>query len=345
MASNQFDQRILELVNQERTAAGKNPLQLNNQLDQAANLHNDKMAQADNMSHNLPGEASLGDRISDTGYDWRRVGENIAVGQQTPEQVMDGWMNSPGHRKNILNSEFTDIGVGYGEDNTGPYWTQVFGKGDSSSAPANLPEPAPEQLDEVDEPQNDFQEQPVDEVENPEPTPEQPVDEIDEPKDNSEEQPVDEVDNPNSNPDSQPVEEGDNYDEMVLGLFNAERAAAGIDLLEINSQLDQSADLHTNEMVQADKLSHQLPGEASFADRVSETGYEWRGLGQNIAGGFKDPEALVDALMDNSNARANILNPKYTHLGSGYAEASDNITGDTDIYWTQVLGMDTSSVS
>ena len=135
MASNEFDQNILKLVNIERTTRGLDPLSIDRQLDQAANLHNDEMVRADMMSHQLPGEASLGDRVRATGYSWTRVGENIAAGYTTPEAVVEAWMNSTGHKENILNPEFTHIGIGYefAPDNNNAlndfdvYWTQVFG--------------------------------------------------------------------------------------------------------------------------------------------------------------------------------------------------------------------------
>ena len=140
MASNQFDLEILELVNYERTSRGLDPLEIDEQLDQAANLHTDEMIQADRMSHQLSGEASLGDRVTATGYEWSYVGENIAAGYVTPESVVEGWMGSDGHRENILDSGFTHIGIGYGaalddrpysQGNTygkdyDTYWTQVF---------------------------------------------------------------------------------------------------------------------------------------------------------------------------------------------------------------------------
>ncbi|GAK00173.1 transporter [Geomicrobium sp. JCM 19055] len=62
--------------------------------------------------------------MSEFGIEYMRAAENIAMGQQTSEQVMDGWMNSDGHRQNILDPELTHIGVGYEED--GNYWTQMF---------------------------------------------------------------------------------------------------------------------------------------------------------------------------------------------------------------------------
>ncbi len=135
MASNEFDQKILELVNNERAKEGLDPLSIDSQLDQAANFHNDEMVRADTMSHQLPGEANLGERVSATGYSWTRVAENVAAGYTTPEAVVEGWMNSPGHRENILNPEFIHIGIGYeyAPDNNNAlndydvYWTQVFG--------------------------------------------------------------------------------------------------------------------------------------------------------------------------------------------------------------------------
>ncbi len=134
MASDQFDLRILELVNIERTKRELDPLSIDNQLDQAANFHNDEMVRADMMSHQLPGEADLGERVSATGYSWTRVAENIAAGNTTPEAVVEGWMNSPGHKENILNPEFIHIGIGYeyapdennAFDDYDVYWTQVF---------------------------------------------------------------------------------------------------------------------------------------------------------------------------------------------------------------------------
>ncbi|MBM0239775.1 CAP domain-containing protein [Micromonospora sp. ATA32] len=70
--------------------------------------------------------ADAGDRAGPGGYAWRSYGENVAWNQKTPAAVMDAWMNSPGHRANILNCGFTEIGVGIATSN-GPYWTQDFG--------------------------------------------------------------------------------------------------------------------------------------------------------------------------------------------------------------------------
>ena len=130
----QFIDRVLELVNQARSEEGLAPLTLNEQLNIAADSHSQSMAVNDFFSHQDPTDnSSGGDRIEETGYEWSFWGENVAAGYSTPEQVVDGWLNSPGHRANILNENFTEIGIGYEflEDDTGNinynhYWTQVF---------------------------------------------------------------------------------------------------------------------------------------------------------------------------------------------------------------------------
>lgn len=117
-------QRVLELSNAERSRAGAPALSLHPQLMAAAQHHTNLMAQHNQMTHQLPGEPGLGDRISQAGYRWGGVAENVAQGQSSPEQVVSTWMNSPGHRKNLLNPEHQHLGVGYVNN----FWTQKFAK-------------------------------------------------------------------------------------------------------------------------------------------------------------------------------------------------------------------------
>ncbi|MFE5793281.1 CAP domain-containing protein [Streptomyces sp. NPDC056503] len=118
--------QVLSLVNAERAKAGCGPLTANATLARAAQGHSDDMAARDFFDHTNPDGADPGDRVTAAGYPWSTYGENIAMGQRTPEQVMEAWMNSPGHRANILNCDFKELGVGV-HDEGGPYWTQVFG--------------------------------------------------------------------------------------------------------------------------------------------------------------------------------------------------------------------------
>lgn len=117
--------RILELVNAERGKVGCSALTLNATLTKAAQAHSQDMAAHQNMSHTGSDGSAPGDRITSAGYAWSSYGENVAYGYSTAEQVMAGWMSSPGHRANILNCAFKEIGVGLAQP--GSYWTQDFG--------------------------------------------------------------------------------------------------------------------------------------------------------------------------------------------------------------------------
>jgi uncharacterized protein YkwD len=118
---------VLRLVNVERDKAGCKALSSESHLVAAAQKHTDLQADQNTMSHQLPGEASMGDRVTAAGYKWRGLGENVAAGYTSAASVMDGWMNSPGHKANILNCNFEEIGVGLAKSSSGTqYWTQVF---------------------------------------------------------------------------------------------------------------------------------------------------------------------------------------------------------------------------
>ncbi|MEU6548985.1 sigma-70 family RNA polymerase sigma factor [Streptomyces sp. NPDC046915] len=119
--------QVVALVNKERAAAGCGPLTEDPQLENAAQRHSDDMAARNFFDHTNPDGADPGQRITAAGYRWSTYGENIAKGQQTAQAVMDSWMNSPGHRANILNCSFKDIGVGVHKGSGGPWWTQDFG--------------------------------------------------------------------------------------------------------------------------------------------------------------------------------------------------------------------------
>ncbi|MEV7687809.1 CAP domain-containing protein [Streptomyces bungoensis] len=117
--------RVVELVNAERSKVGCSALTLNATLTKVAQAHSDDMAAHQNMSHTGSDGSSPGDRLTSAGYAWSSYGENVAYGYATPEDVMAGWMASPGHRENILNCSFKEIGVGLAQPNS--YWTQDFG--------------------------------------------------------------------------------------------------------------------------------------------------------------------------------------------------------------------------
>ncbi|MFL4951842.1 CAP domain-containing protein [Streptomyces sp. MMS24-I31] len=118
---------IVRLVNAERRSAGCQPLKPNAVLSKAAQRHSDDMRARHFFSHTNPDGAGPAERITAAGYHWMSYAENIAFGQPDPASVMRTWMNSTGHRDNILNCGLKDIGVGVTSGQGGPWWTQDFG--------------------------------------------------------------------------------------------------------------------------------------------------------------------------------------------------------------------------
>ncbi|KGR76914.1 CAP domain-containing protein [Ureibacillus sinduriensis] len=119
-----FETEVVELTNAERAKNGLAPLQAYEPLMKVAGAKSQDMAANNYFSHTSPTYGSPFDQIKASGITYRAAGENIAQGQRTPEEVVQAWMNSEGHRANILNTSYTHIGVGYVED--GNYWTQQF---------------------------------------------------------------------------------------------------------------------------------------------------------------------------------------------------------------------------
>ncbi|MFD0273200.1 CAP domain-containing protein [Kitasatospora sp. NPDC127111] len=122
----QYAQQVVDLVNAERSKAGCGPLTADSKLAAAAQGHSEDMANRNYFDHASPEGFHADHRIEAVGYRWSSWGENIARGQKDPAAVMDAWMNSPGHRANILNCSFKEIGVGVRTGSGGPWWTQVF---------------------------------------------------------------------------------------------------------------------------------------------------------------------------------------------------------------------------
>jgi hypothetical protein len=137
VAQADFESEVIELVNVEREACNCNlhPLSYNQELTVAARLHSQDMGDRNYFLHATPDGTPDGipfyERIVDAGYHYRNCGENIAAGLATPAAVVDGWMKSDGHRANILNPDYCDIGVGYAAVDGSDfyhYWTQDFGR-------------------------------------------------------------------------------------------------------------------------------------------------------------------------------------------------------------------------
>lgn len=119
-----IEQEVIRLVNVERANAGLPALKYDWELARVAEHKSQDMADKNYFSHTSPTYGSPFNMMKNYGINYRSAGENIAQGQKTAAQVVDAWMNSEGHRANILNKNYTHIGVGYVAD--GNYWTQMF---------------------------------------------------------------------------------------------------------------------------------------------------------------------------------------------------------------------------
>lgn len=134
---------VLQLVNLERSRVGLGALSYNAGLEAQADAYACELITYDYFDHVNPDTGStLADRSTDYGYDYWIVGENLAAGQRTPIEVVQAWMDSPGHRENILNASFTELGIGIKVGGKyGTYWVQEFGRPRDAGRPA--PQVAP----------------------------------------------------------------------------------------------------------------------------------------------------------------------------------------------------------
>lgn len=121
---------MVSLTNAERSQAGLAPFTASPRLMQAAQIHADQMVTLGQLAHVLSGAKYPNpvDRLTAVGYQWQAWAENVAYGQASPASALSAWMNSSGHRANILDAGLTELGTGYARDAEGrPYYVQVFG--------------------------------------------------------------------------------------------------------------------------------------------------------------------------------------------------------------------------
>jgi uncharacterized protein YkwD len=134
------DRALLNRVNEARSQPRQcgdqdfdaaEPLSWNCKLEDAARAHSEAMAELEFFSHTGPEGDQTGERLNARGYSWSAVGENIASGQNSVDQVVDGWLSSPGHCANIMSADFTEMGAAKIEapgSQYSPFWTQVFAR-------------------------------------------------------------------------------------------------------------------------------------------------------------------------------------------------------------------------
>lgn len=120
-----YTQQVVDLVNTERAKEGLAPLTIDPSVEKAATVRANEIQSK--FDHTRPNGSSFSSALKEQGVNYRGAGENIAWGQRTPEEVVTAWMNSAGHRANIMNKSFTHIGVGNTQNGSGTqYWVQLF---------------------------------------------------------------------------------------------------------------------------------------------------------------------------------------------------------------------------
>ncbi|MEQ9490471.1 MAG: CAP domain-containing protein [Alphaproteobacteria bacterium] len=134
-ANRNWRQMVLEEVNRFRARYALRPLRLNGQLNRAAQAHADDMAARDFFAHETPEGRSPAQRARAAGYRYRKILENLAAGQPSPKEAVEGWKNSPGHRKAMLDRDITEAGIGYrfqpndnGAIRSSHYWAMSMGR-------------------------------------------------------------------------------------------------------------------------------------------------------------------------------------------------------------------------
>jgi uncharacterized YkwD family protein len=125
--ANAYEKEVIRLTNVERKKAGLPALTANAQASKVARMKSQDMATKNYFSHQSPTHGSPFQMMQSFGLRFSSAGENIAYGQKTPQEVVNSWMRSPGHKANILSRSYTNIGVGLARNKSGvPYWTQMF---------------------------------------------------------------------------------------------------------------------------------------------------------------------------------------------------------------------------
>jgi uncharacterized protein YkwD len=277
-----FERQVFDLTNAERTKRGIAAFKLDDRLNRAAEAHSVDMATKNYFSHQGLDGSQPWDRMKAQGYNFSRAAENIAFGQPTAKDVVTAWMNSAGHRRNILDPNLKDFGVGYFKGR----WTQNFGTLASQPRVASSPTP--------------------------------PTNTTSLPGSGS---PTTGGSTPASTtpttPSNTSVGFGD-FERQVFDLTNAERTKVGLTPFSLNDSLNRAAEGHSVDMATKKYFSHQgLDGSQPW-DRMKAQGYNFSRAAENIAFGQPTAKDVVTAWMNSAGHRANILNPNLKDLGIGF---------------------------
>lgn len=326
-----FVQRIVELTNQERSKYGLAPLSIDPALNASAQAHSQDMADHNYFSHTGLDGSEAGQRMAAAGYSplWA-YGENIAAGQPSPEEAFNAWMNSEGHRANILSPYFCDIGVGYAFNagtTYGHYWTQHLAcRGNNPTQPAAAPEPVQAPADPL----------PSATPIPPEPTPtDLPPTAVPVPPEPTP-TPVPPTPTPTPQRTLAPGPIGTADARRIVQLVNEERARYGRAPLALDLALCQAAQTHSDDMALQGFFGHAGSDGSTVEQRVDRYFGPVAACSESIAAGQPRPEVVVKAWMANATTRQRLLGTRYTQVGLGY---TFNVKSRYGYYWTIVLAV------
>lgn len=324
-----FPQLMLTAVNAERAKLNLSPLCLNLKLQKSAQLHSEDQANNNFMSHTGSSGSTMSSRITAQQFQWNAIAENVAAGQPDVAAVMSSWMNSPGHKANIL-GKYKFFGTGYAFNPNADfqhYWTQDFGASTSetcdeipqdnnspgipttpSMAPAPAPAPIPNR-----------------------PTPAPTAISL---------TPAPTTAKPTTAPTSLPSPADATIQQRMLAAVNAERAKAGKTPLCTNAKLQRAAQLHSDDQASNNFMNHVGSGGSTMTSRIEAQQFDWNSIGENIAAGQVDVASVMAAWMNSPGHKANILGD-YKFFGMGYAF---NSGAQYKHYWTQEFAQGSGEV-
>lgn len=295
-------EEVLELVNKNRAENGAEPLKLYPKLCQVAEIRADELT--NDFSHTRPDGSMCISLLDKYNIDWYAVAENIAAGYNSASEVVEGWMDSTGHRKNILNPEYTHMGIGLVKYKGSWYWAQLFTKGtysDENEMPFTITTTTSattttttttEQTTTVNIP---------------------PI-----------------TTGHTASPDFSDFDSKQwNEYLKIIECINKERAANGLAPLQIYPDMCKLAEIRAEELTK--NFDHKRADGTSGEEILDEYGIDNDSASENIAKGDVTPSQLVEGWMNSEKHRENILDPNFTHTGIGVAEAGGKL------YWVQLL--------
>ncbi|KAG2526028.1 hypothetical protein BBO99_00004324 [Phytophthora kernoviae] len=287
----EFQSLLLAAVNKERAAVGVASLCMSNKLHSSAQGHSNDMATNNFMSHTGSNGSTMSQRITATGFKWTAVAENVAAGQKDVTAVMKSWMNSSGHKKNILSPTYKMFGCGYAYNSRSTYkhyWTQDFGTSSSSSESCSSSSTT-----------GTTTKAPAVTTSTPVATTKAPA-----------------VTTPAATTKTLSTS---TMQTQMLAAVNKQRAAAGLSALCMNNKLHSSAQGHSNDMAINNFMGHTGSNGSTMSQRITATGFKWTAIAENVAAGQTTVDSVMTAWMNSSGHKANILSSKTTMFGCAYA--------------------------